>query len=109
MQLQIDNNPTNTMGPCHIDCIALQPTGTTQGTYYFMDLHSGKEQHGLQWTKCAMTERILSQVEALGRAQKQHDMHHGSIVTWRNGDPIAPIVDSDVDADAAEDDLVALA
>ena len=40
VQLQMDNNPTNTMRPRHIDCIALQPTGTTQGTYYFMDLHT---------------------------------------------------------------------
>ena len=42
VQLQMDNNPTNTMHSRNLDCIALQPTGTTQGTYYFMDLHSGK-------------------------------------------------------------------
>ena len=41
VQLQMDNNPTNTMLPQHLDCIALQPTSTTQGKYYFMDLHSG--------------------------------------------------------------------
>ena len=38
VQLQMDNNPTNTMCPQRIDCIALQPTGATQGMYYFMDL-----------------------------------------------------------------------
>ena len=54
-----------------------------------------------------MTEGIILQVEALGRAQKQPDMHDGPIVTRRNGDPIAPIVVSDADADAADNDLVA--
>ena len=81
VQLQMDNNPTNTMRPRHIDCIALQPTGTTQGTYYFMDLPTGKWRHGRQWTKCAMTEGIIPKVEALGRAQKQPVMHNGPIVT----------------------------
>ena len=46
VQLQMDSNPTNTMCPQHLDYIALQPTGTTQGMYYFMDLHSGKCRHG---------------------------------------------------------------
>ena len=55
-----------------------------------------------------MTEGIISKVEALGQVQKQPGMHDGPIVTWRNGDPIAPIVVSDVDADAAKDDLAAL-
>ena len=54
------------------------------------------------------TEGIILKVEALGRVQKQPVMHDGPIATWRNGDPIALIVVSDVDADAAEDDLVAL-
>ena len=109
VQLQMDNNPTNTMCPRHIDCIALQPTGTTQGMYYFMDLHMGKQRHGCQWTKCAMTEGIISQVEVLGLAQKRPNMHNGPIVTWRNGDPIAPIVVPDVDAYVAKDGSVALA
>ena len=82
VQLQMNNNPTNAMRPRRIDCIALQPTSTTQGTYYFMDLHTGKRQHGQQWTKCAMTEGIILQVEALGWAQKQPNMHDGPIVTW---------------------------
>ena len=34
-------------------------------------------------------------------------MHYGPIVTWRNDDPIAPLVVSDIDADAAVDDIVA--
>ena len=55
-----------------------------------------------------MTERIISKVEALGRAQKQPAMHDGLIVTWRNGGPIAPVPASEVDADVFEDDSVAL-
>ena len=35
-------------------------------------------------------------------------MHDGPIVTWKNGDPIAPAVVSDVDADAGVDDIVTL-
>ena len=54
-----------------------------------------------------MTEGIISKVEALGRAQKQPAMHDGSIVTWRNGDPITPVPASDIDVDAVEDGLVA--
>ena len=34
-------------------------------------------------------------------------MHDGPIVTWRNGDPIAPVVASDVEPDAVKDDFVA--
>ena len=63
----MDDNPTNTMRPRHIDCVALEPTGTTQGTYYFTDLHTGKQRHGRQWTKSVMTEGIITKVEALGR------------------------------------------
>ena len=65
-----------------------------------MDLHSVKRRHGQQWTKCVMTEGVISRVQALGWAQKQPIMHDGPIVIWRNGDPIAPAVVSDVDADA---------
>ena len=54
-----------------------------------------------------MTEGVISKVEALGQAQKEPTMHDGPIATWRNGDPISPIVVSDVDADAAVDDIVA--
>ena len=103
----MDNNPTNNMHPHHIDCIALQPTGTTQGTYYFMDLCTGKRLQGRQWTKGAMTEGIISKVKALGRAQKQPAMHNGSIVTWRNGDPMAPVPATDADAEAVKDGSVA--
>ena len=46
VQLQKDNNPTNTMRPRHVDCIALHPTGMIQGTYYFMHLYTGKRRHG---------------------------------------------------------------
>ena len=66
VQQQMDNNPTNTMHPRHIDCIALYPTGSTQGTYYFMDPHLSKHRHGWQWTRCVMTDNIISWVEALG-------------------------------------------
>ena len=47
VQLQMDNIPTNTIiRPHYIDCIALHPTGKTQGTHYFMDLHMEKCCHG---------------------------------------------------------------
>ena len=54
-----------------------------------------------------MTEGIISKVAALGWAQKQPAMHDGPIITWRNGDPIAPVPASDVDADVVEDGSVA--
>ena len=53
-----------------------------------------------------MTGGVISRVEALGKAQKQPIMHDGPIVTWRNDDPIAPAVVSDVDADATMDEIV---
>ena len=56
---------------------------------------------------CVMTEGIILKVEALGWAQKQPAMHDGPIVTWHNGDPIAPVPASDVGADAVEDGSVA--
>ena len=34
-------------------------------------------------------------------------MQYGPIVTWRNGDPIAPVPNSDAAAEAVEDDSVA--
>ena len=51
-----------------------------------------------------MTDDIISLVEALGRAQNQPIMHDAPIVTWRNGDPIAPTVVPDVDAVSGEQD-----
>ena len=79
----MDNNPTNTMHSRNLDCIALQPTGTTQGTYYFMEFYSGKQRHGCQWTKCVMTEGVISKVETLDQYQKQPVMHDGLIVEER--------------------------
>ena len=104
VQLQMNNKPTNTMRSRHIGCITLHPTGSTQGSHYFMDLHSGKRQHGWQWTQCVMTDDIISRVKALGHAQKQPIMHDGPIVTWRNGDPITPAVVPDVDAVSSDED-----
>ena len=104
VQLQMNNNPTNTMLPRHIDCIALHPTGSTQGLYYFIALHSGKRQHGRQWTRCVMTDDIISWVEALSRAQTQPIIYDGPIVRWRNGEPITPAVVPDVDAVTGDQD-----
>ena len=53
-----------------------------------------------------MTEGVISKVEALGWAQNQPIMHDGPIVTWRNGDLIAPAFVFDVDAYASTDDIV---
>ena len=68
----------------------------------------GKCHHGRQWTKCAMTEGVISKVEAHCHVQKQPIMHDGPSLTWRNGDPIAPaVVSDDNGADAGNDGDVA--
>ena len=42
VELHVDHQPYNSMKPRTVPCIALRPAGNTQGSYYFLDLHSGR-------------------------------------------------------------------
>ena len=42
VHLTVETLPYNSMKPCTIPCIALRPTLNSQGSYYFMDLHTSR-------------------------------------------------------------------
>ena len=45
VHLTFETLPYNSMKPRTIPCIALRPTLNSQGSYYFMDLHTGRRRH----------------------------------------------------------------
>lgn len=55
VQIHLHNHPTNTMQPRTINAIALNPTGNTQGSYYFMNLDTGRRMSANKWVECKLT------------------------------------------------------
>ena len=67
------------MKPCTIPCIALCPTLNSEGSYYFMDLHTGRRRHGRTWQRLPITANIITAVDKLTRDQQQPRMNDGPI------------------------------
>ena len=49
IHITVETLPYNSMNPRTIPCIALRHTLNSQGSYYFMDLHTGRRRHGCTW------------------------------------------------------------
>lgn len=58
-----DNNPSNTNKTRSTGAIALNPTGNTQGGYYFMSLVTGKRLSQTQWEDLPMPGGVIARVE----------------------------------------------
>ena len=65
IHLTVETLPYNSMKPCTIPCIALRPTLNSQGSYYFMDLHTGRHCHGRTWQRLPITANVISAVNKL--------------------------------------------
>jgi len=65
VQIHIHNNPTNTMQLLTINAIALNPTGNTQSSYYFVNLDTGQRMSANKWIECRLTPSVLSSIERL--------------------------------------------
>ena len=103
VQLTVENTPTNSMKPRTIPAISLGPSGNTQGTYYFMNLLTGKRVHGRTWQRLPITTDIINSVHRLAEKQRMPDMPEGPIFEWRRGLPILPPVASDDDSVSSDD------
>jgi len=99
VQIHIHNNPTNTMQPRTIDAIALNPTGNTQGSYYFMNLDTGQRMSANKWIPCRLTSHVLSNIERLAEAENQPLMHDGPSMFWHTAHGDIPLTDSTDDHD----------
>ena len=100
VHLTVETLPYNSMKPRTIPCIALRPTLNSQGSYYFMDLRTGRRRHGRSWQRLPITDDVITAVDKLARAQAQPCMNDGPIFEWG---PDMPIDDDVADDDSADD------
>ena len=82
VQIHLHNYPTNTMQPRTINAIALNPTGNTQGSYYFMNLDTGRRMSANKWVECKLTPSVLSNIERLAELEQQPLMFDGPALYW---------------------------
>ena len=64
VHLTVDTLPYNSMKPRTTPCIALRPTLNSQGSYYFMDLRTGRR-HGRTWQHLPITDDVITAVDKL--------------------------------------------
>ena len=65
VHLTVETPPYNSMKPHTVPCIALRPTLNYQGSYYFMDLHTGRRRHGRTWQCLPITANVITAVDKL--------------------------------------------
>ncbi len=100
-----DNNPTNTPRSRLLGAIALDPTGNSQGDYYFMSLATGARLSRHNWSVLPLPNTAIARVEALLALNEGRPLiqERGFVVEWR---PDHPIDDSDYNVDVAPPDFV---
>ena len=97
VQVFEDNNPTNTPRARTLGAVALNPTGNTQGDFYFLSLATGAQISRHHWIEVPMTDTAIARVEALALHEQQPLVQErGLVVEWR---PDHPIDDSEYDLD----------
>jgi hypothetical protein len=67
--VQTHEEHDNSMQSRTISAIALQPTGNSQGGYYFMSLTTGKRLARTRWTVLPMPNEVIANVEARAGGQ----------------------------------------
>ena len=91
VELHVDHQPYNSMKPRTVPCIALRPVGNSQGSFYFMDLHSGRRRIGRTWTALPWTTEVIAAVETMAINENQPRMHNSPLFEF---DPDIPVEDS---------------
>ena len=80
--VQVHNQHDNSLLPRTSGAIALHPTGNMQGTYYFLNLHSGKRIMRNRWTELPMPNEVIATVHQLAAACRKYK---GIVFTDSNG------------------------
>ncbi len=103
VQIHLHNHPTNTTQPRTINAIALNTSGNTQGSYYFMNLDTGRRMSANKWVECKLNPSVLSNIEHLAELEQQPLMFDGPALYWRtaHGDIPIPGTSDDVSSVAA--------
>jgi hypothetical protein len=79
---QVHEDHDNTMAPHTTSAIAMQPTGNTQGSYYFFHHNTGRLLNCSCWTELPMPSDVIERVHKLSRKGRQ-----GLEFLNRNGQP----------------------
>ena len=103
-----DNNPTNSTNRRTTGAIAMNPSGSAEGGYFFLSLLTGKRLSRQQFEVLPMPEWVIQHVEDMAEAEDQRLMNNGEALwEWRPGQEIedfpAPTddqVDDNVSTDA---------
>ena len=82
----------NSMSACSTGAIALRPTGSQQGVYFFFSLTTGRILDRNNWTSLPMSNDIISRVEHMSRGARS-----GIWLTDRNNNPILEIDENSED------------
>ena len=95
------NDPTNTTKECTTGTVTLNPTGNTQGGYFFMSLTTGRRLNRRQWTALPMTTDVMQRVNNMGEEEGQPLLQgECPIFEWVPG---VPIVDNGIQVEHLED------
>ena len=82
------SSTTNNMKSRGIEAIALSDVGNGGG-HYFMNLATGKQIHGYDWTSLPITEQVIDRVHDLAMDEKQPSIKPGEpTFEWTPGVPI---------------------
>ena len=71
VQAHQEPSPTNTQAACTVGAICLGPTSNIQGSYYFLNLSTGKCITRRRWTQLPMPQEVIDRVNQLGTAEAQ--------------------------------------
>ena len=102
-QIFEERRRTNTTAPRTIGAIALNPTGNTQGSYYFLSLDTGARVTRQQWTELPITQAVIDRVEELAEQQDQPLIDGELVFEWA---PNMPIIDDNNEVPNDNDDLL---
>jgi hypothetical protein len=67
--VQTHEQHDNSMAPQTTGAVALRPTGTAKGGYYFMSLATGRRISQNKWTALPMPQDVINQIFELGEQQ----------------------------------------
>ena len=66
--IQVHEQHNNSMASCTSSAIALRPSGNSQGSYYFLNLHSGKCIICNNWMVLLMPNEVINTIHQLAAA-----------------------------------------
>ena len=90
----------NSMESRTLECLALRPTGNRQGSYYFLNIHTGRIITRRRWTALPMPKRI----QDLVRRSARRFPSALEVLNGAHEEIPDPVPDADDDAEEEEDD-----